>query len=58
MYVGVIHESVIAGEWWNANVIDVENEGLVSGGAPNSSDAFTINGRPGDLYPCSSNRKY
>ncbi|KAI8016677.1 Laccase-7 [Camellia lanceoleosa] len=54
----VIHESVIAGEWWNANVIDVENEGLATGGATNSSDAFTINGRPGDLYPCSSNHTY
>ncbi|THG10224.1 hypothetical protein TEA_003626 [Camellia sinensis var. sinensis] len=56
MYVVVIHESVFAGEWWNANVIDVENEGLRTGGAPNSSDAFTINSRPGDLYPYSSNR--
>ncbi|CAL5389764.1 unnamed protein product [Camellia sinensis] len=45
-------------EWWNANVIDVENEGLATGGATNSSDAFTINGRPSDLYPCSSNHTY
>ncbi|XP_034692840.1 laccase-7 [Vitis riparia] len=44
---------IILGEWWNANVIDVENEGLASGGAPNISDAYTINGQPGDLYPCS-----
>ncbi|GMP52443.1 hypothetical protein CsSME_00018252 [Camellia sinensis var. sinensis] len=49
---------ILLGEWWNANVIDVEKEGLVSGGAPNSSDAFTINGRPGDLYPCSSNHTH
>uniref|UniRef100_A0A5B6YV29 Laccase n=1 Tax=Davidia involucrata TaxID=16924 RepID=A0A5B6YV29_DAVIN len=49
---------ILLGEWWNANVIDVENEGLASGGAPNNSDAFTINGRPGDLYPCSSNHTY
>lgn len=48
----------IAGEWWNANVNDVENEGLASGGAPNNSDAFTINGQPGDLYNCSSNGAY
>ncbi|CAL5388481.1 unnamed protein product [Camellia sinensis] len=48
----------ISGEWWNANVIDVENQGLASGGAPNISDAFTINGRPGNQYPCSSNRTY
>ncbi|CAL5388473.1 unnamed protein product [Camellia sinensis] len=49
---------ILLGEWWNANVIDVENQGLASGGAPNISDAFTINGQPGDLYPCSSNRTY
>ncbi|KAI8015883.1 Laccase-7 [Camellia lanceoleosa] len=49
---------ILLGEWWNANVIDVENQGLASGSAPNISDAFTINGRPGNQYPCSSNRTY
>ncbi|KAG8374376.1 hypothetical protein BUALT_Bualt11G0125500 [Buddleja alternifolia] len=49
---------IILGEWWNANVIDVENEALATGGAPNQSDAYTINGRPGDLYPCSSNNTF
>ena len=48
---------MIAGEWWNANVVEVENEGLASGGAPINSDAYTINGKPGDLYQCSQNRK-
>nr|DAD26594.1 TPA_asm: hypothetical protein HUJ06_028062 [Nelumbo nucifera] len=47
-----------AGEWWNANVVDVENEALATGAAPNNSDAYTINGRPGDLYPCSRNGTY
>lgn len=47
-----------AGEWWNANVVDVENQGLLSGLPPNNSDAYTINGRPGDLYSCSKKRKY
>lgn len=47
-----------AGEWWNANVVDVENEAIQSGGAPNISDAFTINGQPGDLCRCSSKREY
>uniref|UniRef100_A0A2N9IPE6 Laccase n=1 Tax=Fagus sylvatica TaxID=28930 RepID=A0A2N9IPE6_FAGSY len=46
---------ILLGEWWNANVVDVENEGLASGGAPNNSDAYTINGKPGDLYQCSQN---
>ncbi|KAI3760821.1 hypothetical protein L1987_51220 [Smallanthus sonchifolius] len=27
---------------------------MKTGGDPNTSDAFTINGQPGDLYPCSS----
>lgn len=42
------------GEWWNANPIDVINEAKRTGGGPNNSDAFTINGQPGDLYPCSA----
>ncbi|PSS32655.1 Laccase-7 like [Actinidia chinensis var. chinensis] len=45
---------ILLGEWWNADVIAVESEALASGGAPNISDAYTINGRPGDLYSCSS----
>ncbi|XWS55587.1 hypothetical protein CRYUN_Cryun09bG0013500 [Craigia yunnanensis] len=49
---------ILLGEWWNANVIDVENQGLATGGAPNLSDAYTINGWPGDLYPCSQNQMY
>ncbi|XP_031268216.1 laccase-7 [Pistacia vera] len=49
---------ILLGEWWNANVVDVENQALATGGGPNNSDAFTINGRPGDLYPCSKNRTY
>ncbi|GMP67891.1 hypothetical protein CsSME_00027721 [Camellia sinensis var. sinensis] len=49
---------ILLGEWWNANIIDVESQALASGGAPNSSNAFTINGQPGDLYQCSSNSTY
>ncbi|XP_030479719.1 laccase-7 [Cannabis sativa] len=49
---------ILLGEWWNANVIDVENEGLSVGAAPNISDAYTINGKPGNLYNCSSNDMY
>ncbi|XVF08213.1 hypothetical protein REPUB_Repub06bG0206900 [Reevesia pubescens] len=50
--------SILLGEWWNANVIDVENQGIATGAAPNLSDAYTINGWPGDLYPCSQNQMY
>ncbi|KAF5790403.1 putative laccase [Helianthus annuus] len=45
---------IMLGEWWNANPIDVINEARRTGGAPNVSDAYTINGQPGDLYNCSS----
>ncbi|KAI6698377.1 hypothetical protein NL676_018496 [Syzygium grande] len=49
---------IVLGEWWNANVIDLQNQAQELGMAPNNSDAFTINGRPGDLYPCSKNHTY
>ncbi|KAK6123657.1 hypothetical protein DH2020_042600 [Rehmannia glutinosa] len=40
-------------EWWNGNVEVIENEMMLYGGGPNSSDAYTINGSPGPLYHCS-----
>ncbi|KAK1299447.1 Laccase-7 [Acorus calamus] len=49
---------ILLGEWWNANVVDVESVGLALGVPPNNSDAFTINARPGDLYPCSKKHTY
>ncbi|KAK9127328.1 hypothetical protein Syun_016125 [Stephania yunnanensis] len=49
------HEAtILLGEWWNANPIDVINQARKTGAAPNISDAYTINGQPGDLYSCSS----
>ncbi|KAH9311404.1 hypothetical protein KI387_026439 [Taxus chinensis] len=45
---------ILLGEWWNANPIDVINAATRTGAAPNTSDAFTINGQPGDLYQCST----
>ncbi|KAH0470356.1 hypothetical protein IEQ34_000079 [Dendrobium chrysotoxum] len=44
---------IILGEWWKGNVSQVIADALRTGGAPNISDAYTINGQPGDLYPCS-----
>ncbi|KAG1365828.1 Laccase [Cocos nucifera] len=49
---------ILLGEWWNANVVEVENEGLATGLQPNKSDAYTINGRLGDLYRCSDKHTY
>ncbi|KAI3677504.1 hypothetical protein L6452_36768 [Arctium lappa] len=51
-------DTIMLGEWWNANVIDVETTALATGSAPNNSDAYTINGWPGDLYSCPSNKTY
>lgn len=53
----VIYYITLAGEWWNANPIDVVNQATRTGATPNTSDAFTINGHPGDLYPCSTSGK-
>ncbi|CAA2994423.1 Multicopper oxidase [Olea europaea subsp. europaea] len=44
---------IILGEWWNSDIQAVLTEFLDNGGDPNVSDAFLINGQPGDLYPCS-----
>ncbi|KAI6698375.1 hypothetical protein NL676_018494 [Syzygium grande] len=49
---------IILGEWWNANVINIQNQAQELGTGPNNSNAYTINGRPGDLYPCSKKHSY
>ncbi|XP_010543702.1 PREDICTED: laccase-12 [Tarenaya hassleriana] len=46
--------TLLLGEWWNANPIDVLKEAIRTGAAPNVSDAYTVNGQPGDLYNCSN----
>uniref|UniRef100_M4DKI0 Laccase n=1 Tax=Brassica campestris TaxID=3711 RepID=M4DKI0_BRACM len=45
---------LLLGEWWDGNPVDVLREAIRTGAAPNISDAYTINGQPGDLYKCSS----
>ncbi|XP_057739072.1 laccase-12-like [Arachis stenosperma] len=45
---------ILLGEWWDANPIDVVRQATRTGAAPNVSDAYTINGQPGDLYKCST----
>lgn len=46
--------NLCAGEWWNSDPDDVEKEMMRAGDGPNSSLAYTINGLPGPLYPCSN----
>nr|GEZ80945.1 laccase/diphenol oxidase family protein [Tanacetum cinerariifolium] len=45
---------IVFGEWWIEDVNEVLEEFVTSGGLPRDSDAYTINGQPGDFYPCSS----
>ncbi|XP_024197988.1 laccase-17 [Rosa chinensis] len=45
---------IIFGEWWNVDPEAVINQALQTGGGPNVSDAYTINGLPGPLYNCSA----
>ncbi|KAJ3673349.1 hypothetical protein LUZ60_006723 [Juncus effusus] len=41
---------VIFGEWWKEDTDVVFKRALQTGGNFNNSDAYTINGQPGDLY--------
>ncbi|PQM33409.1 laccase-15 [Prunus yedoensis var. nudiflora] len=45
-------------QWWRRDVREVLEEFIRTGGAPNVSDAHTINGHPGDLYPCSKSETF
>ncbi|KDP46534.1 hypothetical protein JCGZ_08506 [Jatropha curcas] len=47
-------EVIVLGEWWKSDVEAVVNEAMKSGGAPNVSDAHTINGHPGPVPACPS----
>ncbi|KAG6403564.1 hypothetical protein SASPL_135789 [Salvia splendens] len=44
---------ILLGEWWDRDIISVQRQAIFTGAAPNVSDAYTINGQPGDLYRCS-----
>ncbi|VVB13786.1 unnamed protein product [Arabis nemorensis] len=45
---------LILGEWWKKkNIMDIPGSANKTGGEPAISDAYTINGQPGYLYPCS-----
>ncbi|KAJ1437302.1 Multicopper oxidase, type 1 [Sesbania bispinosa] len=49
---------IILGDWYDGNVVDIEAQALATGAAPRVSDAFTINGLPGDLFNCSKNQTF
>ncbi|KAL6209600.1 hypothetical protein ACLB2K_020540 [Fragaria x ananassa] len=50
--------NLILGEWWNNNVEEVVKQGNKLGLPPNMSDAHTINGKLGPLFPCSEKRTF
>ncbi|CDY61729.1 BnaA04g27180D [Brassica napus] len=50
--------TILLGEYWLKNVVELEKHVLESGGPPPPADAFTINGQPGPNYNCSSKDVY
>jgi len=49
-----MYEFGVSGEWFNEDPEAIISQALKTGGGPNVSDAYTINGLPGLLYNCSS----
>ncbi|KAH9609739.1 hypothetical protein KSS87_012729 [Heliosperma pusillum] len=49
---------VVLGEWWKSDVEAVINQALKSGLASNVSDAHTINGYPGPVQGCNSQKLF
>ncbi|KAL5698406.1 laccase [Ranunculus cassubicifolius] len=50
--------SIMIGEWFADDVFELEKELISTGGGSTLSDARTINGAPGPLYPCSANNTF
>ncbi|KAK9284291.1 hypothetical protein L1049_023461 [Liquidambar formosana] len=50
--------NILLGEWWHADVEEIVKQGNDMGLPPNMSDAHTINGKPGPLFPCSEKHTY
>ncbi|KAJ6947650.1 hypothetical protein NC651_002120 [Populus alba x Populus x berolinensis] len=49
---------IILGEWWKKDVMKIPGDANITGGEPTLSAAFTINGEPGYMYPCSKAGTY
>ncbi|KAI3808436.1 hypothetical protein L1987_24387 [Smallanthus sonchifolius] len=49
---------LVFGEWWHGDVENIVKQGNAMGLPPNMSDAHTINGKPGPLFPCSEKHTY
>ncbi|KAJ0814743.1 putative laccase [Helianthus annuus] len=47
--------TVILGEYWQQDLVQLERSVMASGGSASIADAYTINGHPGPNYNCSAN---
>ncbi|KAK3008361.1 hypothetical protein RJ639_014889 [Escallonia herrerae] len=50
--------NIVLGEWWQADVETIVKTANKLGLPPQSSDAHTINGKPGPLFPCSEKHTF
>ncbi|KAJ4972163.1 hypothetical protein NE237_005262 [Protea cynaroides] len=50
--------NILLGEWWNTDVEGNVKQANKLGLPPKMSDAHTINGKPGPLFPCSEKYTY
>ncbi|XP_022143936.1 laccase-11 [Momordica charantia] len=50
--------NIILGEWWNSDIETIVNQANKLGLPPQASDAHTVNGKPGPLFPCSEKHTY
>ncbi|KGN48155.1 laccase-11 [Cucumis sativus] len=53
-----LEANIVLGEWWNSDVETIVNQANKLGLPPQASDAHTINGKPGPLFPCSDKHTY
>ncbi|CAN1135509.1 LAC11 [Linum perenne] len=53
-----LETNIVLGEWWNSDVEKLVNQANQLGLPPPSSDAHTINGKPGPLFPCSEKHTF
>ncbi|KDP25953.1 hypothetical protein JCGZ_23040 [Jatropha curcas] len=51
-------QTIVIASWYKGDLKTIIDEALAVGRAPNLSNAHTINGQPGDLYPCSKESTY
>ncbi|XP_031276746.1 laccase-14-like [Pistacia vera] len=52
-----VEQTIVLGSWYKQDVPEMLTN-VLKGVIPNVSDAYTINGQPGDLYNCSNDSTY